>query len=112
MPRRDPPDRFREAAELLGRKVASVREARSLTQEQLAAMTGISRNQIQNIERNRNNTKDPESGRPGPANARLDTLYLIADALQVEVTWLIDRHDRRMLPEERVLPEKNMRRQR
>lgn len=83
----------------MGRKVAAAREARSLTQEQLAEMTGISRNQIQNIERNRNNVKDPTSGRPGPANARLDTLYLIADALQVEITWLVDRHDRRVVPE-------------
>lgn len=98
MPRREPARTYRSAAELLGRKVAATREARSLTQEELAALTGISRNQIQNIERNRNNTKDPETGLPGPANARLDTLYLLADALQVEVTWLVDSRDRRLVP--------------
>ncbi len=98
MPPADQSDRFRQAAELLGRKVAAAREARSLTQEQLAALTGISRNQIQNIERNRNNTRDPSSGRPGPGNARLDTIYLLADALHVDVTWLVDRNDSDLQP--------------
>lgn len=60
-----------------------------LTQEQLAERTGISRNQIQNIERNRNNQKDPKTGLPGPANARLDTVFLLAQALELDVTDLL-----------------------
>lgn len=89
---------FSAASELLGRKIVAVRQMRRMTQEDLAHRSGLSRNQVQNIERNRNNTRDPESGRPGPANARLDTIYLIADALQVEVTWLIDRRDADLRP--------------
>lgn len=61
-----------------------------LTQEELAERAGVSRNQVQNIERNRNNSKDPETGRPGPANARLDTVFRLAAALEISVTDLID----------------------
>lgn len=60
-----------------------------LTQEQLAERTGISRNQIQNIENNRNNSKDPRTGYPGPGNARLDTVFRLAEALKLDVTELI-----------------------
>ena len=66
------------------------RKELGLTQEQLAERTGISRNQIQNIENNRNNSKDPVTGRPGPGNARLDTVFLLADALSLSVSDLID----------------------
>ncbi|HEY0890037.1 MAG TPA: helix-turn-helix transcriptional regulator [Nocardioides sp.] len=66
------------------------RVALRLTQEQLAERTGISRNQIQNIENNRNNRKDPVTGRPGPANARLDTIFLLAEALEMSPLDLID----------------------
>ena len=61
-----------------------------MTQEQLAERTGISRNQIQNIEKNRNNSKDPETGKPGPGNARLDTIFLLAQALETSPLALID----------------------
>jgi transcriptional regulator with XRE-family HTH domain len=71
-------------------KVRAARESMGLTQEQLHDLTGISRNQIQNIEHSRNNSRDSKSGRPGPGNARLDTIFLLAEALKVEVTYLID----------------------
>lgn len=90
MPSRDHPAAYARAAELLGKKVRALREARGLTQEQLAHSTGISRNQIQNIENNRNNAKDALTGRPGPGNARLDTVFRLADELHVDVTYLID----------------------
>lgn len=83
------PDYVR-AADLLGRKVRALREDRGLTQEGLAERTGIHRNQIQNIENNRNNTKDPVTGLPGPGNARLETVFLLAAALRVDVTYLVD----------------------
>lgn len=78
------------AAVLMGQKVAARRLELDLTQEQLAHRAGISRNQIQNIEHSRNNTKDPKTGRPGPGNARLDTIFRLAGALEVEVTYLVD----------------------
>lgn len=83
---------------MLGRKVAAARELRRMTQEELAHAAGISRNQVQNIERNRNNSRDPQTGRSGPGNPRVDTLYVLADALQVEITWLVDRSDTDLRP--------------
>lgn len=90
MPNPDATRDYTRASALLGRKVAALREAHGLTQEQLAERTGISRNQIQNIEHNRNNTRDPVTGRPGPGNARLETIFLLADVLRVDVTYLVD----------------------
>lgn len=87
---------YERAAELLGRKVYEVRTARELTQEQLAERAGLSRNQIQNIEHSRNNARR-EDGRPGPGNARLDTIFALAAALRVDVTYLVDP-DRAVLP--------------
>jgi transcriptional regulator with XRE-family HTH domain len=89
-----PPDAYLRAAELLGRRVETKRLALKMTQEELAEKAGISRNQVQNIEKNRNNTKDPKTGRPGPANARLDTVFRLAQAFQIDVVELIDPHDR------------------
>lgn len=68
----------------------ALREDRGLTQEELAHRTGIARNQIQNIEHNRNNVKDPATGRPGHGNARLDTIFRLAHELGVDATYLID----------------------
>lgn len=85
-----PPAAYLRAAELLGRRVEARRLALRLTQEQLAEAAGISRNQVQNIEKNRNNAKDPKTGRPGPGNARLDTVFRLATALDVDVLELIN----------------------
>lgn len=89
-----PPDAYLRAAELLGRRVEAKRLALKMTQEELAEKAGISRNQVQNIEKNRNNSKDPKTGRPGPANAKLDTVFRLAEALQVEVVDLINPRER------------------
>lgn len=90
VPRPEPLDSYVRAAQLLGDKVRALREDRGLTQEDLAYRTGIARNQIQNIEHNRNNAKDPATGRPGYGNARLDTIFRLAHELGVEVTYLVD----------------------
>lgn len=90
MPERKVARGYPLAAERLGMKVVALREARSLTQEQLAGLTGISRNQIQNIERSRNNQRNASTGRPGPGNPRLDTLFALADALGVDISYLVD----------------------
>ncbi|MBP8919424.1 MAG: helix-turn-helix transcriptional regulator [Micropruina sp.] len=97
MPRPEPLELYVLAARLLGEKVRALREERGLTQEELAHRTGIARNQIQNIEHSRNNAKDPLTGRHGPGNARLDTVFRLAHELGVEVTYLID-------PERSVYP--------
>ncbi|MFT4215993.1 MAG: helix-turn-helix transcriptional regulator [Micropruina sp.] len=90
MPRPEPLESYVVAAQLLGDKVRALREDRGLTQEELAHRTGIARNQIQNIEHNRNNSKDPTTGRPGHGNARLDTIFRLANELGVKVTYLVD----------------------
>jgi len=93
VPARQPPAAYFQAAERLARRVHARRTELGLTQEQLAERAGISRNQIQNIERNRNNRKDPRTGLPGPANARLDTIFLLAEALDLAVTDLLRPND-------------------
>jgi len=93
VPDREPPASYIRAAAQLGQRVRSRREQMGWTQEKLAEATGMSRNQIQNIENNRNNTKDPTTGKPGPGNARLETIFLLAEALEVSVHDLIDAGD-------------------
>ena len=78
------------AAQQLADKVIELRRRRRFTQERLAEVSGVSRNQIQNIEHSRNNSKDPATGRPGRGNPRLDTVFHLAAALGVPVAVLID----------------------
>ncbi|WP_163540899.1 helix-turn-helix domain-containing protein [Occultella kanbiaonis] len=81
-----------ELAVRLGDRVRTLREEQGMSQERLAELSEVSRNQIQNIEHSRNNLKDPETGRPGAGNPRLYTVFRLADALGVEVSELIDLH--------------------
>jgi len=84
------PETLDKVAESLGEKVRQLRERRQWSQEKLAEMAGVSRNQIQNIEHSRNNSRDPKSGRPGRGNPRLDTIYHLASVLGVKPAVLID----------------------
>ncbi|NNG19383.1 helix-turn-helix transcriptional regulator [Naumannella sp. ID2617S] len=77
------PEGWPDITRTLGVKVRTHREAQGLTQEQLAEAAGISRNQVQNIELNRNN-------QAGAGNPRLDTVYALARALRVDVGYLVD----------------------
>jgi transcriptional regulator with XRE-family HTH domain len=97
VPDRPTPAAYVRAADLLGRKVYELRRDRDLTQEGLSDLSGISRNQIQNIEHSRNNQREASTGHPGPGNARLDTVFRLAYALKVDVTYLVD-------PEREVFP--------
>ena len=94
MSARQPPPAYFRAAELLGQRVYLRRVELGWTQEQLAESTGLSRNQIQNIEKNRNNAKDAATGRTGPGNARLDTIFRLSSALEISVADLIDPRER------------------
>jgi transcriptional regulator with XRE-family HTH domain len=73
-----------------GAQVRALRQERGMTQERLAELTGMSRNQIQNIEHSRNNKID-EFGQHGRANPTLDTIWSLAYALDVDVTELLRR---------------------
>ena len=83
------PSDYERAAYLLGIRVSRLRKQRGFTQEVLADRTGLSRNQIQNIERNRNNQRDPRTGRPGIGNPQLETVFLLARELEVDASYLI-----------------------
>ena len=83
------PETLDKVAESLGRKVRLLRERHQWTQEQLAERSGVSRNQIQNIEKSRNNSRGP-GGKPGRGNPRLDTIYHLAEVLGVKPALLID----------------------
>lgn len=87
MPPRDPklpaPFDWTAYAREIGLRVRTVREVRGLTQENLAHAAGISRNQVQNLERNRTSA-------PGqPANPTVETLFRIAWALDVAPAALL-----------------------
>lgn len=76
------------AAERLGERVYSRRRELGLTQQALAEQIGLSRNQIQNVEKSRNNRPD------GTGNAQLDTVFRLADGLGVTVIYLLSEDDR------------------
>lgn len=92
MTSRDPRGGIADVSAALGRRVRERREELGFTQEQLAHRSGLSRNQVQNLENNRNNTRDA-AGRPGPANPRLDTMRSIAVVLEVSLSDLLSDHD-------------------
>lgn len=90
VPVRNLPSDWEQIAAKLGQRVRERREELGLTQEQLAHRTGISRNQVQNIEHSRNNARGPDGKRVGgTANPTLDTIWALATALDVEVTFLV-----------------------
>lgn len=75
----------RELASALGRRLASLRDARGLTQEFVADAAGISRNHYQLLERGlgaRNTGK--------PANPRLSTLVALSEVLGTTVPELVE----------------------
>lgn len=64
-------------------RVRAVREARGLTQEELAERAGLERNQVQNIERNRTSIKG------NAANPQLLSAFRLAWALGVAPSRLL-----------------------
>ncbi|MGN6161132.1 MAG: helix-turn-helix domain-containing protein [Marmoricola sp.] len=98
MPTGHTPSDYERAAYLLGLRVSRLRKQRGYTQEALADRTGLSRNQIQNIERNRNNQRDPRTGRPGIGNPQLETVFLLARELEVDASYLISTDPNVMPP--------------
>ena len=98
MPSRHKTTDYERAAYLLGLRVHRLRRQQGITQEALAERTGLSRNQIQNIERNRNNRRDPQTGRPGIGNPQLETVFRLAAELQVDPSYLISTDPEVMPP--------------
>jgi transcriptional regulator with XRE-family HTH domain len=74
---------------MLGEKVTAAREERGFSQTELANRAGIQRKSLQNIEYARSSMKD-ELGRYGHGNPKLDTIYSIAAALEIDIAYLVD----------------------
>ncbi|HEY0890175.1 MAG TPA: helix-turn-helix transcriptional regulator [Nocardioides sp.] len=88
MPGSAPSDDFRRVAETLGRKVRVRREKLGLSQEELGHRVGMDRKAIQNVEYGRASTK--KQGFYGPGNPKLDTIFGLAQVLEVSVGYLAD----------------------
>lgn len=90
MPRRESPEDWPDIAVAFGQRIRELRLDRQMSQEELAHAAQISRNQVQNIENSRNNSRDDHGQRaPGPGNPRLDTVWRLARALDVEFVDLL-----------------------
>ncbi|MDP9823188.1 helix-turn-helix domain-containing protein [Nocardioides massiliensis] len=89
MPSRPRSDDFATYVASLSEKVRAARHERGWSQLTLAQESGVSFRQIQLIESNANNLRDAP-GRPQPANPKLDTIYLLAIALEVDMGYLVD----------------------
>ncbi len=85
MPKRTPTDETARVAGWFARWLRAHREETGLTQEQLAHLAGLSRNQVQNLENNRNNST---SGRM-TANPGLDTILALESAFGLELGGLL-----------------------
>ena len=72
------PDNWSEITSEVGNRVRRRRMELGLTQERLAELAGISRNQVQNVERARGNSA-------AGSNPGLDLLWTLATAMDVEV---------------------------
>ncbi|WP_412883468.1 helix-turn-helix domain-containing protein [Arthrobacter phoenicis] len=72
-------------AQQLGATIRALRIERNLTQEKLAQLGGITKNQVQLLESGRGHTKLVEPA----SNPKLATMYGLADALGVRVHDLL-----------------------
>ncbi|MGJ9412656.1 helix-turn-helix domain-containing protein [Aeromicrobium sp. CF4.19] len=77
MPDHSPPHDWEESSHELGQRLLHRREALGLSQERLASLAGISRNQIYNIEKSHNSPS-------------MDTLWSIAAVLEISASELIN----------------------
>lgn len=74
----------------LARRLVILRKARGLSQEKLAELAGMHRNQISNIERN-------VSSNDGVSDPHMSTMYRLAAALDVAPGLLLPDLDRRVV---------------
>lgn len=86
MAKRTPSARTAETTARLGQWIQKERQRRNWTQEYLSELSGLSRNHIQNLENNRNNSPNR-----GTANPSLDTIFALEDAFELELGELLVR---------------------
>ncbi|KRC56664.1 MULTISPECIES: helix-turn-helix domain-containing protein [unclassified Nocardioides] len=90
MPAADHLPDFAERAKLFGEKVRQRRNELGLTERDLIERTGLSRGYIQLLLNNRGGHKDPSTGLYKPVNPTLDVIWRLADALELDPTYLVD----------------------
>lgn len=74
-----------------GDRLRQLRVSRDMTQEELAEASGLSRNQIQNLEAARKNRGRVEQTAANKGNPTLETMWALSRALDIEVTYLVER---------------------
>lgn len=85
MPKRTPTDHTRLVAAHFSAWLRAHRIELGLTQERLAQLSGVERNHIQNLEKNRNNNKTGDTW----INPGLDTILALEAAFGMEVGELL-----------------------
>jgi transcriptional regulator with XRE-family HTH domain len=90
VPAADHQPEFAERAKLFGEKVRQRRNELGLTERELIELTGLSRGYIQLLLNNRGGHKDPKTGTYKPVNPTLDVIWRLADALQLDPSYLVD----------------------
>lgn len=90
MPAADHQPDFPERAKLFGDKVRRRRDELGLTERELIEKTGLSRGYIQLLMNNRGAHKDPKTGTYKPLNPTLDVIWRLADALDLDPSYLVD----------------------
>ena len=85
MPKRTPTAHTAEVASSFAQWLRRRREQAGMTQEELAHRAGLSRNQVQNLENNRNNNTTGRSS----ANPSLDTILALEAAFGLELGDLL-----------------------
>ena len=85
MPKRTPTAHTAEVASSFAQWLRRRREQAGMTQEELAHRAGLSRNQVQNLENNRNNNATGRSS----ANPSLDTILDLEAAFGLELGDLL-----------------------
>lgn len=90
MPAADHLADFAERAQLFGEKVRQRRNELRLTERDLIERTGLSRGYVQLLLNNRGGHKDPATGTYRPVNPTLDVIWRLAEALELDPSYLVD----------------------
>lgn len=80
---------FAERARLFGEKVRRRTDDLGLTQRELIERTGLSRGYIQLLLNQRGSHRE-DDGSYKPPNPTLDVIWRLADALDIDVAYLVD----------------------
>ena len=81
---------FAGKAHGFARKVRRRHEELELTEGELIRRTGLSRSYLQRLLNARGSAKDQRTGESKPPNPTLDVIWRLAEALEIDPTYLVD----------------------